>query len=67
MRIDEKTGVPAVIYNIQSKQYSGTPEQIAWQYLNENSTLLKMDKNLIQKKMLTEVYITVRIACRGPQ
>lgn len=46
MRIDEKTGVPAAIYNVQSKQYSGTPEQIARQYLNENSALLKMEKNL---------------------
>lgn len=46
MRIDEKTGVPAAIYNVQSKQYSGSPEQIARQYLNENSALLKMKKNL---------------------
>jgi len=46
MRIDEKTGVPAAIYNVQSKQYNGTPAQIARQYLEENSALLKMEKNL---------------------
>ena len=46
MRIDEKTGIPTAIYNVQSKQYSGTPAQIARQYLKENSALLKMEKNL---------------------
>lgn len=45
-RIDKRTGVPVSLYNVQSEQYSGTPEQIARQYLNDNSNFLKMESNL---------------------
>ena len=33
VRIDARTGVIAAHYNINSPQYSGTPEDIARQYL----------------------------------
>jgi len=46
IQIKKNTGIPSAIYNVKSKHYDGTPEQIARQYLNENSTLLKMEKNL---------------------
>jgi len=46
MRIDGNTGVPIAIYNVKSRIYSGPPEQIARQFLKENSGLLKLKKIL---------------------
>lgn len=39
-RIDTKTNRTAAMYNISSRIYSGTPEQIARQFLNENKKQL---------------------------
>ncbi|MBO8130106.1 MAG: hypothetical protein H0Z29_01150 [Candidatus Marinimicrobia bacterium] len=39
MRIDENTGIPISIYNVKSRIYSGSPEQIARQFLKENYEL----------------------------
>lgn len=52
MRVDEATGVPRAIYNIQSDQYSGTPETIARQYLSENRQRLRMKTNLSDLELL---------------
>src|SRR3989304_8509891 len=52
MRIDEQTGVPVAIYNVKSRQYSGTPEQIARQYLLENKPLLGMVENLTDLELI---------------
>ena len=40
LRINKRTGVAAAMYNINSRMYIGTPEQIARQFLHENKTTL---------------------------
>lgn len=46
IRYNKKTNLPAAIYNVNSRQYSGTPEEIARQYLFENKTLFGLKDNL---------------------
>lgn len=46
IRYNEKTNLPIAIYNVNSHQYSGKPEEIARQYLLENKTLFKLKDNL---------------------
>lgn len=52
MRIDSKTGIPKAIYNVISRKYSGSPLDIAKQYLIENKDLFKLEKDLIDLKSL---------------
>lgn len=54
IRYNEKTKLPKSIYNINSRQYSGTPEEIAKQYLTENKNLLGLKDNIEDLKV-TEV------------
>ena len=52
MRFDEKLKIPIAIYNVDSRQYSGTPEQIARQYLLEHKQLLGMAENLSDLELI---------------
>jgi len=54
VRFDEKTKLPAALYNVNSRQYSGTPEEVAREYLLENKLLFKLKDNLDDLK-ITEV------------
>ncbi|MDI6767906.1 MAG: M36 family metallopeptidase [Bacteroidota bacterium] len=52
MRIDAKSNIPVAIYNVNSRQYSGTPEEISRQYLHENKMLLGLKDNLEDLKIM---------------
>ncbi len=52
MRIDEYSGLPVAIYNVNSPQYSGTPKQIATQYLLDNNALLGLEENLSDLELI---------------
>jgi Zn-dependent metalloprotease len=54
IRYDEKTKLPIAIYNVNARQYSGTPNEIARQYLIENRTLLGL-KDSVDDIDATEV------------
>ncbi len=46
MRIDKKTKIPVALYNVRSKVYQGSPEEIARTFLKERKGLLGMSDNL---------------------
>lgn len=52
VQLNEKTGVPSSIYNVDSRIYNGTPEQIARQYLIENNNLFNMKNDLSDLELI---------------
>jgi len=52
MRIDKRTGFAVAFYGVTSLRYSGTPEQIARQYLLENKDIFGMVDNLSDIKLI---------------
>ncbi len=46
MRLDEHTGLPAALYNVNSRVYSGSPREIAEAFLSENHILLGTPEEL---------------------
>ncbi|MEK7264115.1 MAG: SdrD B-like domain-containing protein [Bacteroidota bacterium] len=52
--IDERSGIPRTLFNVNAGPYSGTPVEIARAYLRENADKLRIDKNqrgLLQAKV----------------
>ena len=52
MRISKHTGLAVAIYGVNSRQYSGTKEQIARKYLLDNKILLGMLDNLADLELI---------------
>jgi Zn-dependent metalloprotease len=50
-RVNTKTNITAAMYNVNSKVYTGTPEEIARQYLNENKTAFGIS-NIADAKLI---------------
>jgi len=42
MRISQETGVPLALYKVNYPLHPDTPQNMAWQYLQENADLLKL-------------------------
>lgn len=50
--MDAKRDFARAIYNLKTRKFSGTSEEIARQYLKENKDLLRMEKDLSDLKFL---------------
>lgn len=51
IRYNEKTKLPKALYNVNSRQYSGSPSDIVREYLLENKQIFKLKDNLADFKI----------------
>lgn len=51
IRYDDKTKLPKVLYNVHSRRYTGSPADIAKEYLNENKLFFKLKEKIDDLKI----------------